>query len=72
MIEEVLEKLQAVKFYAVLDSENGFFHVPVEKISRAYTAFVTREGPFELNKGPFGFRSCPAAYKKKVVRSRIS
>jgi len=69
MIEEVLEKLQAAKLYTVMDFKNRYFHLPVEKSSRA--TFVTREGLFEFNKLPFGFRKSPAAASSTIF-SQIS
>ena len=60
-IEEQLDKLQAAKLYSTLDLENGFFHVPVEKSSRKYTAFCTHKCVFEFNKTPFGLCNSPSA-----------
>lgn len=31
---------------ATLHLQNGFFHVPIEKDNRKYTAFVTHKGQF--------------------------
>lgn len=42
------------------------FHVAVEEASKPYTAFVTREGLFEFNKAPFGFKNSPAAFIRFV------
>ncbi|KAM8701718.1 hypothetical protein ACLKA7_000132 [Drosophila subpalustris] len=38
MMEDVLEKLKSAKFFTIMDLENGFFHVPVDEDSKAYTA----------------------------------
>lgn len=40
IIEDVFEKLQAVKVFVSLDLENSYFHVPIEESSRKYTAFI--------------------------------
>lgn len=61
LIEDVLDKLQAAKFL-----ENGFFHVPIEEKSRHLTAFITRDGLFEFNRAPFGFKNSPAAFIRYV------
>jgi len=50
-----------------MDLQNGFFHVAVEEASKPYTAFVTREGLFEFNKAPFGFKNSPAAFIRKKL-----
>lgn len=41
LIEDLLDKLEDSRVFSTLDLKNGFFHVPVEKQSRKYTAFVT-------------------------------
>lgn len=46
-MEEQLDKLEKGKYFSTLDLENGFFHVPVEKSSRKYTAFCCHRGIFE-------------------------
>lgn len=66
IMEEVLEKLQSAKWFTTMDLQNGFFHVAVEEASKPYTAFVTREGLFEFNKAPFGFKNSPAAFIRFV------
>lgn len=66
LIEDVLDKLQAAKFFTIMDLENGFFHVPIEEKSRHLTAFITREGLFEFNRAPFGFKNSPAAFIRYV------
>jgi len=40
LIEDQLDLLQDANIYSTLDLKKGFFHVPVEKNSRKYTAFV--------------------------------
>ncbi|KAH8405575.1 hypothetical protein KR215_003217 [Drosophila sulfurigaster] len=66
VIDDVLEKLQKAKFFTVMDLENGFFHVPVEENSKKFTAFITKEGLFEFNQAPFGFRNSPAIFIRFV------
>uniref|UniRef100_A0AAG5DQ21 RNA-directed DNA polymerase n=1 Tax=Anopheles atroparvus TaxID=41427 RepID=A0AAG5DQ21_ANOAO len=66
IIDEVLEKLQAARWFTVMDLENGFFHVPVEENSKKYTAFVTKRGLYEFNRAPFGFCNSPAVFIRFV------
>lgn len=66
LIDEVLDKLQAAKVFAVMDLENGFFHVPIEESSRKFTAFITKQGLYEFNKAPFGFCNSPAAFMRFI------
>ena len=41
LFDDVLNQLQSAHVFSVIDLKNGFHHVPVEKESRKYTAFVT-------------------------------
>lgn len=66
IVDEVLEKLQAAKWFTIMDLENGFFHVPIKEESKKYTAFVTQRGLFEFNRAPFGFCNSPAVFIRFV------
>lgn len=55
------DKLQAGKLFSIMDLESGFFYVPIAKECKQYTAFVDREGLFEFNRAPFGYKNSLAA-----------
>lgn len=65
-MEEQLDKLQEGRYFSTLDLENGFFHVPVEKGSRKYTAFCCHKGIFEFNKTPFGLCNSPSSFQRFI------
>lgn len=48
VIDDVLLKLQAARWFSVMDLKNGFFHVSIKEESRKYTAFIASKGLFEL------------------------
>lgn len=65
-MEEQLDKLQEERYFSTLDLENGFFHVPVNKQSRKYTAFCCHKGIFEFNKTPFGLCNSPCSFQRFI------
>ncbi|XP_065356157.1 uncharacterized protein LOC135950549 [Calliphora vicina] len=64
LMDDVLDKLQGANFYTTLDLRNGFFHVPLEKSSRKYTAFLTHNGQYEFLFVPFGISNSPAVFTR--------
>lgn len=66
LIEDQLDKLQQAKVFSVIDLRNGFFHVPVEKESWKYTAFVTHSGQYEFLKTPFGYCNSPSIFQRFI------
>lgn len=78
LIEDQLDLLQTAKCFSTLDLKNGFFHVPVEKESRKYTAFIVPDGHYEFRKVPFGLCNSPSIFQrfinvtfKDVIRDKI-
>jgi len=66
LIEDILDRLQAARIFSSLDLKNGFFHVPVNKDSQKYTAFVTHDGQYQFRKVPFGLCNSPAVFQRYI------
>jgi len=66
LIEDLLDKLQNVRVFSTLDLKNEFFHLPVEKKNRKYTAFVTHSVQYQFLKVPFGLCNSPRVFQKFV------
>ncbi|CAK9801710.1 Transposon Ty3-I Gag-Pol polyprotein [Anthophora plagiata] len=66
LIEDQLDLLQGAKVFSTLDLKNGFFHVPIEKNSRKYTAFVIPTDQYEFLKVPFGLCNSPAVFQQFI------
>lgn len=49
LIEDQLD-LQNARYFSTLDLRNGSFHVPIDKNSQKYTAFIVPDGHYEFLK----------------------
>ena len=66
LIGDQLDRLQSSKLFSVLDLKDGFFHVPLHKNSRKYTAFVVPDGQYAFLKTPFGLCNSPAIFQRFI------
>lgn len=66
LIEDLLDHLQNMKYFSTLDLKNGFFHVPVDRDSQKYTAFIVPDGHYEFLKVPFGLCNSPSVFQRFI------
>lgn len=66
LIEDQLDALQGSRVFSTLDLKNGFFHVPIDRDSRKYTAFIVPDGQYEFLYVPFGLCNSPAVFQKFI------
>ena len=58
-VDITLAQLTGAKWFTKLDTNSGFWQVPLAKESRLLTMFITPYGCFCFNKLPFGIASAP-------------
>ena len=58
--------LRGAKIFTTLDLRSGYFHIALDKESKANTAFVTPFGKYEFNAVPFGLAQAPAYFQQLI------
>ena len=58
-INNVLPEISKAKVFAVVDTKNGFWHVPLDEKSCFLTTFGTPLGRFRWIRMPFGMSVAP-------------
>ncbi|EZG42639.1 putative polymerase polyprotein, partial [Gregarina niphandrodes] len=61
-----LRRAAGKKYYCTLDTNSGFWNVPIEEGSKPLTAFITPTGLFEFNVIPFGIKNSPAEFQRAM------
>ena len=65
-IEEVASRLHGAKVFPLLDVSNGFWHVVLDAESSFCTTFNTPFGRYRWKRMPFGIRSAPEVFQRKM------
>ena len=65
-VDETLEQLSGAKIFSKLDVNSGLWQIPLAKLSRLLTAFITLYGRYCFNKLRFGLSSAPEHFKKRM------
>ena len=65
-IEEVCTRMTGAKVFSVLDARNGFWQVKLDKESSFLTTFNTPCGRYRWLKMPFGIKSAPEVWQRKM------
>ena len=58
--------LRGAKVFTTLDLRSGYYHIALDKESKAKTAFVTPFGKYEFNAVPFGLVQAPAYFQQLI------
>ena len=56
--------LCGARIFTTLDLKSGYYHIGLDKESRAKTAFVTPFGKYEFNAIPFRLAQAPAYFQQ--------
>ena len=65
-VDETLAQLTGAKMFSKLDTNSGFWQIPLEQCSRLLTTFITPFGRYCFNKLPFGISSAPEHFQKRM------
>ena len=63
-VDMTLAQLTGAKWFTKLDTNSGFWQVPLAKESRLLTTFITPYGCFCFNKLPFGITSASEHFQR--------
>ena len=65
-IDEMYTSLRGAKIFTTLDLHSGYYHIALDKESKAKTAFVMPFGKYEFNAVPFGLAQAPAYFQQLI------
>ena len=65
-IDEMYAALRGAKIFTTLDLRSGYYHISLDKESKAKTAFVTPFGKYEFNSVPFGLAQALAYFQQLI------
>ena len=58
--------LHGAKIFTTLNLRSGYYHIALDKESKAKTAFFTPFGKYEFNAVPFGLSQAPAYFQQLI------
>jgi len=67
-VDDTLAQLSRAKMFSSLDTNSGFWQVPLEQSSRLLTTFLTPYGRYCFNKIPFGIYSAPERFQRQMEK----
>ena len=65
-IDEMYAKLCGAKIFTTLDLQSCYYHIALDKESKAKTAFITPFGKYKFNAVPFGLAQAPAYFQQLI------
>lgn len=65
-IEDVATHLHGAKVFTKLDVRNGFWHIKLDESSSYLTTFNTPFGRYRWKRMPFGIRSAPEIFQRRM------
>ena len=66
-VDETLAQLSGAVVFSKLDTNSGFWQIPLARKSRLLTTLITPFGSYCFNKMPFGISSAPEHFQKRMA-----
>ena len=66
-VDDTLAQLSGAKLFSKLDTNSGFWQIPLAKSSQQLTTFITPFGRYHFTKMPFGISSAPEHFQKRMT-----
>ena len=63
-IDEMYTNLWGAKIFTTLVLRSGYYHIGLDKESKANTVFITQFGKYEFNAVPFSLAQAPAYFQQ--------
>ena len=64
--EEIMAQIAGAKWFSKLDASSGFWQIKLDEESSKLCTFNTPEGRYRFLRLPYGIRSAPEVYHKKI------
>ena len=65
-IDEMYANLRGANIFTTLDLRSGYYHIGLDKESKAKVAFITPFDKYEFNAVPFGLAQAPAYFQQLI------
>ena len=66
-VEQTLAQIGGAKHFSKLDSNSGYWQIPLDPESCKLTTFITPFGRFCFNRLPFGITSAPQHFQRRIM-----
>lgn len=67
--DEISSRLAGAKFFTLVDTKNGFWHIRLDKESAKRCTFNTPFGRYCWKRLPFGLKSSPEVFQKHLIQA---
>ncbi|GBN77495.1 Transposon Ty3-G Gag-Pol polyprotein [Araneus ventricosus] len=65
-VDCTLTEFNNAKIFSIIDANSGFWQIMLHPESSAFTTFITPFGRFKFKRLPFGIRSAPEVFQKRI------
>ncbi|GFO16481.1 polyprotein [Plakobranchus ocellatus] len=66
-LDELLGKMKGAKFFTKCDLTKGYWQIPMDEDSKAYTAFQTTQDLMRFNYMPFGLSTAACTFQRAML-----